>query len=81
MDLSQYYLDLEKVNSLEKEIANKSHYYLPNVLNIISGLNEEECLFHYLSGKYLTKVEKYCFKEMIKEYPIFYLKINFYSPK
>ena len=32
MDLSQYYLDLEKVNSLEKEIANKIHEYYRDMI-------------------------------------------------
>jgi hypothetical protein len=32
MNLSQYYLDLEKVNSLDKEMANKIHEYYRDMI-------------------------------------------------
>jgi hypothetical protein len=32
MDLTQYYLDLEKINSLDKETANKIHEYYRDMI-------------------------------------------------
>ena len=32
MDLTQYYLDLEKINSLDKETANKIHDYYRDMI-------------------------------------------------
>jgi hypothetical protein len=32
MDLTQYYLDLEKVNSLDKDLADKIHEYYRDML-------------------------------------------------
>jgi hypothetical protein len=37
MDLSQYYLDLEKVNSLDKEMANKIHEYYRDMIISLNG--------------------------------------------
>lgn len=65
-----------EVEPIEKDIAKKSNYYLANVLDIIPGLYEDKCLFDYLDETILLDVKKYSFKEIVKDYPIFYLKIN-----
>lgn len=65
-----------EVEPIEKEIAQKSSYYLANVLDIVSGLNEEKCSLHYMQDLFLMDIWKYNFNEIVKEYPIFYLKIK-----
>ncbi|NLE06241.1 MAG: hypothetical protein GX638_15755, partial [Crenarchaeota archaeon] len=65
-----------EVEPIEKEVAQKSNYYLANVLDVIPGLNEDKCTLHYMNDLFLMDIRKYNFKEIAKEYPIFYLNIK-----
>ena len=65
-----------RVMPIEKEIRENSNYYLPNVLTTVKVLDETKSKFKYLSGKYITGVEKYYFLDSVKEYPVFYLNTD-----
>ncbi len=64
------------VTPIEKDISEKSNFYLPNVLNIIDVLDENKSQFEYLRNKYLIDIIKYYFNEEVKKYPVFYLKVK-----
>lgn len=64
------------VTPAEKNISSISNYYLPNVLNILNGLDENNCQFRYLRGKYIVGIKKYSFNDSVKKYPVFYIKTS-----
>ena len=64
------------VTPIEKEYAEKTNFYLPNVLNVVEVLDEEKSECRYLQDKYLVEVTNYYFKEEALKYPIFYLKVK-----
>ena len=64
------------VEPIEKDIANKSSYYLPNLNEFAYVLDEEKSQFVYFRETYVSKIIKYYFLESVKEYPVFYLKIT-----
>lgn len=64
------------VKPIEKEIAEKTNYYLVNILRNIDGLNVEKCEFEKTLGIIISKIKKYSFKKESLKYPIFNVVIE-----
>ncbi len=64
------------VKPIEKEIAEKTNYYLVNILRNIDGLNVEKCEFEKTLGIIISKIKKYSFKKESLQYPIFNVVIE-----
>ena len=64
------------VEPIEKDIASKSSYYLPNLNEFAYVLDEEKSQFEYFRETYVSRIRKYYFLDGVKEYPVFYLKIT-----
>jgi len=64
------------VKPIEKEIAEKTNYYLVNILRSIDGLNVEKCEFEKTLGIIISKIKKYSFKKESLQYPIFNVVIE-----
>ncbi len=73
--LEKEYCQLQflEVEPIENDIRNSSKYYLVKVLDFISGLREEECIYN---EEGLFKITKYSFKKEIINHPVFYLYFN-----
>ena len=64
------------IEPIEKDIANKSSYYLPNLNEFAYVLNESLSVFKYTHKHDVRSIKKYYFNSDVKIPPVFYLKIN-----
>ena len=70
------YVQFLQVEPIEKNIADGTCFYLPNINKVACVLDESKTKYKYVLDKYISGVEKHYFIESALDNPIFYLNIN-----